>query len=54
MGDQLIACYIGGLNLIIQNQLALQGVWNMTNAVNLMMKVENQINKSTVQTQNNF
>ena len=54
MGDQLIVHYIGGLNLIIQNQLALQGVWNMTNAVNLMMKVENQINKSMVQTQNNF
>ena len=33
--DQLIAHYIGGLKLVIQDWLALQGVRTMTHAVNL-------------------
>lgn len=52
--DQLIARYIGGLKLAIQERLALQGVWTMTDAVNLAMKVENQINRSSARTPNNF
>ena len=52
--DQLIAHYTGGLKLVIQDRLALQGVWTITDAVNLAMKVENQINRSTVHTQSNF
>ena len=32
--DQLIARYIGGLKLVIQDQLALQGVWTMIDAIN--------------------
>ena len=41
---QLVARYIGGLKLAIQDRLALQEVWTITNAVNLAMKVENQFN----------
>lgn len=52
--DQLIARYIGGLKLVVQDRVALQGVWTMTDAVNLAMKVENQINRSTVRPQSNF
>ena len=48
--DQLIVRYIGGLKLVIQDRLALQGVWTMTDAITLVMKVENQINRSTVHT----
>ena len=54
MEDQLIARYIGGLKLVIQDRLALQGVWTMTDATSLMMKVESKINWSTVCTQGNF
>ena len=54
MKDQLIAHYIGGLKLVIQDQWALQGVWTMIDAINLAMKVENQINRSMVHTQSNF
>ena len=52
--DQLIAHYIGGLKLVIQDRLALQGVWTMIDAVNLTMKVESQINRSMVRTEGNF
>ena len=52
--DQLIAHYIGGLKLVIQDRLALQGVWTMIDAINLVMKVESQINRSMVRTQGNF
>ena len=52
--DQLIVGYIGGLKLVIQDQLALQGVWTMIDAVNLAMKVESQINRSMVRTEGNF
>lgn len=52
--DQLIAHYIGSLKLAIQDRLALQGVWTMTDVVNLAMKVENQINRSSTRTLNNF
>ena len=48
--DQLIARYIRGLKLVIQDRLALQGVWTMIDAINLTMKVESQINRSTVHT----
>ena len=54
MEDQLIARYIGGLKLVIQDRLALQGVWTMTDATSLMMKVESKITWSTVRTQGNF
>ena len=54
MKDQLIVHYIGGQKLVIQDRLALQGVWTMTDAINLAMKVENHINSSTVRTQSNF
>ena len=46
--NQLIAHYILGLKLVIQDRLAFQGVWTMTDVVNLAMKVENQINRSMV------
>lgn len=52
--DRLIARYIGGLKLAIQDRLGLQGVWTMTDAVNLAMKVENQICRSSARTPNNF
>ena len=54
MGDQLIARYIRGLKLVIQDRLALQEVWTMIDAINLVMKVESQINRSMVRTQGNF
>jgi len=44
----------GGLSLAIKDRVALQGVWTMTEAVNLAMKVENQINRSSVRTSSNF
>ena len=51
--DQLIARYIGGLKLVIQDRLA-QGVLIIIDAINLAMKVESQINRSMVRTQGNF
>ena len=47
--DQLIARYIGGLKLVIQDRLA-QGVLIIIDAINLAMKVESQINRSMVRT----
>lgn len=47
MEDHLIVPYIGDLNLIIQDQLALQGVWTMVNVVDVAMKVENKVTRST-------
>ena len=52
--DQLIAHYIGDLKLVIQDWMALQGVWAMIDVVNLAMKVKSQINRSMVHTQGNF
>lgn len=52
--NQLIARYIGGLSLAIQDRVALQGAWTMTEAVNLALKVETQINRSSLRTSSNF
>ncbi|CAA3007992.1 Hypothetical predicted protein [Olea europaea subsp. europaea] len=41
----------GGLKLVIQDQLALQKIWTMTDAVNLAMKVENRMNRLTARIQ---
>ena len=38
MEDQLIVCYIEGLKLVIQDLLAIQGVWTMIDVVNLAIK----------------
>ena len=51
---QWIARYIRSLKLVIQDRMALQGVWTMTNETNLVMKVENHINRSTMHTHGNF
>lgn len=48
------ARYIGGLKHAIQDHLALQGVWTLPDAVNLAMKMENHINRSSAHPQNHF
>ncbi|PON83156.1 Zinc finger, CCHC-type [Trema orientale] len=52
--DQQVARYIGGLKLTIQDKLALQNVWTLTDAVNLALKIEAQLNRPFTRSTNNF
>ncbi|KAI0493337.1 hypothetical protein KFK09_027614 [Dendrobium nobile] len=45
--NQLVALYIGGLKDSIQDQLELNSVWSMPQAVNLALKIEMQQSRKT-------
>jgi hypothetical protein len=48
---QQVARYVGGLRMAIQDQVSLHTVWNLSEAVNLAMKIESQMARHSGQSQ---